>query len=246
MAQQDSRYNTGNQEDLSRIIADLRRRVENLESGARVGFTSIDSGALEVNSGVFTVGTNPQVVYFGPVADGIGGFPPGFVFRRANGALVFDLEGAGTAQYWALRDEQNNNLMSDDSLTGQGLARPYIPLVSGVHYNKTFSVTTTNASFEGMYIFRFSKQHPQYFVDPMVKCSDGTTAGEIQIYNNVTNEIAADPVVVPAGALQRVPIGPFPIAGNHMDDCEFELQARRTAGVGTIGIEIYGAYGRQS
>lgn len=239
------RYNTG-PESLSEIIASLSKRVAALESGNQVGFTSIDTGALNVTSGILRVG-NPTTpaVYFGPVSDGFN-TAQGFIFRRANGNTVFDLQGSLSAQFWVLLDDSGNNIISDDTVSEQGIARPYIPINYGVHYNKTIAVTTTSGTFEGMWLFRFKKQQPKVVIDPLFKCSDGTTAGEYQVVNNLTSEVIVDPTVISAGLVGRLPTADFAVSGFHMQDCELELQVRRTAGAGSIGVEIYNAYGRQT
>jgi hypothetical protein len=45
-----SRYNTPDQNRLDKIIASQERRIRNLESGNRIGFTSIDIGSLVDNT----------------------------------------------------------------------------------------------------------------------------------------------------------------------------------------------------
>jgi hypothetical protein len=45
------RYNTPDSSELLRIIADMNRRLKNLESGNRIGFTSVDAGSLIDNTG---------------------------------------------------------------------------------------------------------------------------------------------------------------------------------------------------
>jgi hypothetical protein len=45
------KYNTGKENDLTQQVADILRRLGNLESGNRIGLTSIDRGQLTVQSG---------------------------------------------------------------------------------------------------------------------------------------------------------------------------------------------------
>lgn len=239
-----ARYNTG-PDSLSKIIADLSKRIDNIEAGNRISYTSIDSGSMKVVGGNFSVG-DPYHVYFGNVTVGLE-TTAGWIFRRADLSQVFVLQGNGTAdQFWAMYDNLGNIIISDDGFTDQGLARPYIPLPVARHSNLTFDTTTASTTMTGLYTLRFYKQQPRVRVMMVVKSSDGSTPGEIQLYNVTRDEIIQGPDVVTAGTTTFMDFGPSAVTGNHMEDLTLEIQARRTAGAGTIGIIVMGAYGQQS
>lgn len=244
------RYNTGKDDILSEQVADLKRRVADLESGNRIGSTSIDRGTLRVNSGSFQVG-DPYQLYFGPVLQG-SDVTPGWIFSRADGTIVWTLSGsAADEQFWSFRDNDNNIIVSDDGFSDQGLARPYIPIVFAENSTFAFNVNTTSATFVGLWNARHKKQHPRVRVEALVKCSDGTTGGEIRLFNNTAGVQIGTTVTIGLGAFQIFVLGPaeinpVPTTAGHLVMQEIEVQVRRTAGAGNIGVKIYQAYGEQS
>jgi hypothetical protein len=239
----DGRYITEEQ-DLARIVADLRKRVAALESGNRVGSTSIDKGVLRVRSGSFEVGTLPQV-YFGQVAVD-GNMTPGWIFKRADGTDVFVLQGSSLSdQFWRFFDNQGNEIISDDGFSNQGLARPYISIPFAQHSTTIPVDTTTSATFTGLLSARYRKQHPRVSIDVLARSSDGSTVGEVRLIRVSTGEAIGYPALVTAGSYGIVNVV-GEVGGSHMDVMELELQARRTSGGGTIGVRVFGAYGVQS
>lgn len=245
------KYNTGDDDNLVQQLADLRRRVADLESGNRIGATSIDKGSLRVTSGQFTVGTVPQL-YFGPVVQGTA-TSTGWIFRRADATIVFALQGGSDDdQYWAFYDNFENVIISDDAYRNQGLARPYIPIVFAENSTFAFNVNTTSPTFVGLWNARYTKQHPRVRVECLTRPSDVTTAGELRLFNLTTGVQIGEIVTVPAGVFTTYILGPDDvnpragIAGAHMSTQEIEVQARVTAGAGNIGVKIYAAYGEQS
>lgn len=242
------RYLSG-EPTIAELVADLSKRVADLEAGNRIGYTSVDLGSLNIQGGQFQVGS---ILYLGPVTMG-SDTSDGWIFRRADGASVFVLGGASNMdQFWALYDNEQNIIVSDDGQTNRGLARPYINIPFGLHYNFTFPAATTSGSFGGMWIARFPKQHPRVQVDVLAKMSDGTTAGEIRLLNNTTGQVIAGPTAIAAGFLGVVQLGPVDLTlGStmnliHMGTIELEVQMRRTAGAGNVSSVIYSAYGLQS
>jgi hypothetical protein len=236
------RYNTGDELDLLRQIADLRKRVADLESGNRVGVTSIDKGALRVKSGSLEIGTMPQV-FFG-TGSFSGGVSQGWVFRRDTGASVFDLGGTPGDQFWALRDEQGNVLFGDDTASGQGIASPYIPIPFVPASSTVPADTTTSGSFATLQTSLYIKQHPKVIVEVLCRASDGTTSGEVQLIK-ATGEVLGL-FTVTLGAFAFTVFGPVAVPGAHLAQMELQIQGRRTAGAGTIGARVLGCWALQS
>lgn len=239
------RYNKG-PEPISRIVADMERRLRALEAGSRTGNTSIDRGTFTVRDGSLQVGPTPTV-YFGPVTDSWG-----WIFQKDDGTPVFNLQGSPGNQYWAFFDDQGHIIFSDDTLSGFGLAHPYLPVPCYPHYNGTGPnpyMTTTSGTFTGAWITRTLAQQPYIFFDMLCKVTnDSTTTGEIQLRDNNNSVIADGPTVLGTNFFARVTLGPYPLFGNanYLDAMEFEVQIRRTAGAGTISVLMLNAYQHQS
>lgn len=70
------------------------------------------------------------LVVIGPIVQGPD-TSRGFIFSFDNGdssSIAFSLAGAPGQQFWGLRDNSGNLVASNDSASGNGLARPYVPL----------------------------------------------------------------------------------------------------------------------
>lgn len=237
----------GDPTDLLAIIADLKKRVEFLEKGARAGATAIDSGSMRIINGSLTVGANDEL-FFGNTFYGTDE-ATGWVWKRSNQNPVFFLAGdAANDQYFALLDDSGNVIMADDGAANQGLALPYVPIGFTEHSNILPTNTTTSGTFTSLVTSHFYKQHPKITVFVLARSSDGTTTGELQLRNGTGGIAPMSGVVatVSAGFYGLVTLGPVPVDGSHLAEIEIEVQARRTAGAGTIGIRVFGAYGVQS
>lgn len=240
-----ARYNSGEEDDLIRQIADLKRRIDNLESVNRAGRTSVESGLFRVNQSDGT-----QVFEAGDLSQTLG-FPNtwGTVMRRTNGSLalvVFSMESGDG--FWAGHDKQGNVILSEDGSSGQGLATPWLAM-PGWTPNATLAVpteTTTSATFVGLQNVRVIKTHPKVHVEVVVRSSDGSTTGQVQLVRiDTANEIIGETISVTGSMYQRHIIT-GPVAGPNKENFELEVQGRRTAGAGTIGVRVIGSYFRQT
>jgi hypothetical protein len=237
------KYERENPNDLLQIIARMEKRIRVLETGMGIGATSVDTGELRIPNGRLIIGEDSNV-YFGPVVVG-GDTVTGWVFRRADGTIVFELVGNDENDtYFLMRDSSENIILAEDNLTNQGLARPYISVSFQEHHGKVAAISTTSATFEGTHWTRYTKQHPQLQVR-VLATSGAATTGEWQVWNNSTGTPIAGPFTIAAGfaGVQEL-VGP--VIGDHMSEHEIEIQARRTGGVNAIGIFFAGAYGIQS
>ena len=77
------------------------------------------------------------------------------------------------------------------------------------------------------------------------RASDLTTAGEIRVIDEDGTQIGTT-ITVPAGAFAYYNIGPVAVPGTFKESKSLNLQARVTAGAGTIGVRGIFAEGRQS
>lgn len=107
-------------------IALLRRELEELQRRTLYS-AAIGAGGLRIhNGGSITMesAAGVQVLYVGPDSNGV----QTLQLRRDNGSLVMGLYTNGTQQYWALYDRTGTAWVADDSVTGTGLARPWLSI----------------------------------------------------------------------------------------------------------------------
>lgn len=110
---------------LVRKAVNLDKRVQILENNPRAANTSVDTGHWKFNAS-----NGVTLVDFGDQGPGLG---RGFIFRRGEGGEVaFYLGGNQVSgrQFWRLVDNNLNDIITDDAQSGQGLARPYIPITA--------------------------------------------------------------------------------------------------------------------
>lgn len=242
MGQGRGRYNT-EQPNLAEMVADLTRRVQSLETGNRAGATSVDKGTFNVRSGSLAVG---DIALIGRIDFGYGE-TPGWIFRRADGTVAFTLGGQNDGdQFWALWDNQQNIVMSDDGASDAGLARPWLPIQWVESSAVLPTVNTSSGTFSALWTAKYIKQHPRVYVQVLTYCSDGTTAGEVRLAVAGGGAQIGATQVAPAGFYGLLTIGPESVDADHMGEVELEVQVRRTAGAGTVGVRVYGSYAVQS
>jgi hypothetical protein len=240
----DGRYNSGDP-SISTLLREYDRRLRRLESGQNSGNTSVDTGNFTIGNGSFRVGPVPTV-YFGPVSGSWG-----WIFQKDDGTQVFNLQGSPGNQYWAFFDDQGHTILSDDTVSGFGLAHPYLPVPCYPHYNGTGPnpyMTTTSGTFGGAWITRVKAQQPYIVFVVLCRCTnDGTTQGEVTLRDN-NNGVSITAVPLGVNFFARVTLGPYSLANNfsYLEEAEFEIQIRRTAGAGTISVLMLNAYQHQS
>lgn len=232
-------------------LADLKRRIKDLETAAPLRNASISDGGQLVIKGV----NGNTMVRLGRSDDPSLVAPDGHkqmvvqMFRdTGEGAFVIadPLPGVGGFhQFWALFDLQNNIVASDDATSGQGLARPSLP-VPFYDYTGAPPVTTTSATFATLQRSgKFIKHHPRLQAQLLV-ASGASTTGEVRLWDATHGVQIGATVSLAAGVFTFVDIGPAAVTGAHMEQVDIDVQARRITGAGTIGAQVFGAYGVQS
>ncbi|WP_320067861.1 hypothetical protein [Micromonospora sp. RTGN7] len=226
-------------------LADLEAEMRELRAARRLESAAIGAGGLTVRDGgtvaVDDTSSN-RMLWLGQVPFGDGTTKPGMVAFRAttndpNRTVAMSLfDGV-----FALWDRRGTIVVSTDEVSGSGLARPYIPVQVG-DWNAPTN-TTTSATFTDMALGYNVIQHPVLHVHLLVRASDATTAGQARV--TIDGTPAGPTTTITAGAYSDMLIGPFavtPTAGLRM----VAVQARRTAGTGTIGVRVLSIVGLES
>jgi len=227
---------TPQRSDLLTELRDLKRRVSELERGRTLSSTTISRGTLEVRNPA----TGTAIFSAGELGTG----KWGITAYRADGTRQFQSwdDAAGNG-YTALFDEAENILLSSDTVSGSGIARPYLdlPVVrwADVLTPPDFTISPTFAS-----LFRVHgrRQQPKIEVMAVVK-NDAGTVGEIQLVQGASVISDVTPIADGAYAYLRLT---GTATGAHMSDLQIDVQARRVSGAGNVRVLIVSATGRQS
>lgn len=245
-------YAPGSDQDL--LMAEIRalqRRLQALESAAPLRNASIsDGGRLEVKGRDGTA----QII-LGRTDDPTRNAPDGnpqmvFYVYRSTGEIALSMEDGAPAvdgfqQYLAIWDRSGAIIAGDDTTSGQGLARPYLP-IPFYPYLDPPAITTTASTFTTlMRSAAHAKQHPRIQVGVTVQTGSGTT-GEVRLWNRTSGVAIGSTLTIPANSWADYNIGPAALGGAHMDTIDLDIQARRTGGAGTIGVQVIGAFAVQS
>lgn len=192
----------------------------------------------------------------------------GLRFWREDGVAAFEMRktlDASSPQVWRLFDRNETPVVAENAF-GRGLAKPHLehPLQPVAATSGTaltcgpygIERTTTSATFETL--FAYDGRAQNYFLDLKFAavCSDGSTAGEIQVVDLNTGTarpgFALSPWLgeIPAGTTTTTIIDPTPAqvltmvpedgAGGYQ---RLGVQVRRTAGAGSITIAVAQATG---
>lgn len=246
-------YNSPEDSGLQRIITELQDRIERLErnsSGENITGGSVNYSGTELiisdtaGNIVFKVGLMPQGDY-------------GLEFKRAdspyNAIQIQKLLSPTDAQTLILYDRAGRALLRESVFALSGLDAP--AFYHGWRpADRSDAKTTVSATFETLFKGTGIHQNPAL---PMIfhcLCSDGTTSGEIQVIDTATgNPLAAffqSPWVgsIPTGTTTELLVTApnLLLPGTYMaDSYAIEVQARRTAGAGTVSVGIAQTMGGQ-
>ncbi|TFV83165.1 hypothetical protein [Blastococcus sp. CT_GayMR16] len=239
-------------------IADLQRRIENLETSLRAAFTTISGGkGLVVTAGSKMRVEHPNgstMVHSGlydynhgfDLPDG--SYQPMHLLYRADGTLalaMYDpLPGSGGfQQFLAMFDRAGNVTISDDTDSGQGLARPWLAGGFARARYVDMSVSTTSPAWETLWDASLDKQQPKLIVGYRATMDTAGTSGETQV---LVNDVPLGPVTAEGFTIATRFVGPGPVAGVHTSTLNVKVQGRRTSAGGGLRVEPLGWWGRQS
>lgn len=229
---------TNQQQDLGTVLRDVQQQLKELRRATLSG-AALSSGSIEVRSPT----TGAVLVRAGEIPYG-SSTVQGWAVYRTNGtiqALFWDSSGGDG--YWALFDEQQNILVSSDTVSGVGLAAPYL----GTHPTPYSRVTnppesTTSGTFGPLWRLHHRKQHPRLHVRLVIRTAADTT-GEIRLF--CAGVAISDTLAVPVATNGYFDVyGAVP--GAHMGIQNVDVEARRVAGTGSVQVEVVICQGVQS
>ena len=218
-------------------------------------FNVNDLGSIYVNNGGSVFLRTPDDVAVVQasridIPDGSGRTQQVFVLRRDDGSQALVLADLGTVlghdhqQALVANDHDGNVIFAEDAVSGQGLARPLVPL--GDWVSNSYPTDTTNSgSFQTLQTLTGFKQMPKITMQMLVRIDDGSTTGEIRVIDQDSNVIGSVQSIS-AGAYVYLTIGPVDMPGTHCQSVGLSIQGRVTAGTGSIGARGTAAWGTGS
>jgi hypothetical protein len=227
--------------ELKRQVAELNKKV-GLSSAviSRGGLTIINEGELvmvdENGTVIFKVGQ----VNFGA------GTSYGMRLNFDNGNPAVLLGGTPGDQAWALYDENNNYLVTNDAASGHGLARPYIPLrivpsSEAQVYGSSFYPSHTSGSFTRLWYGFNPVFHPRVQIGVATATVGGGTARWRLLINgtDVTGEVTSSgsrTVAVPGWGTSVLPA----------QTVEFTVEGRTADGASNVLLNVDRFFALQS
>ncbi|MEU4595471.1 hypothetical protein, partial [Micromonospora aurantiaca (nom. illeg.)] len=169
--------------------------------------------------------TKPGLVAFRTTADG--------------GTAAMSLFGG----IFAVWDRQGNIVMSTDEASGQGIARPWLPVTwAGSDYAQWPG--TTSAAFDSLVETLLPRQQPRLFARIRHTTDVSGTTGELRLMCNGTQLGATVNV---AFLISTTEIGPLTLpAGGFGEVLSLTVDGRRTAGTGTVRAMVTASWTQQS
>lgn len=170
---------------------------------------------------------------------GDGSYQPMLLLYRADGTLAFsmydpDPTSAGYQQFLAVWDRGGNIIVSDDTNSGQGMARPYLSGGFEPARYADFAFSTTSATFETVAHQYVSKQQPRMRVRVQASMDTSATTGEIRV---LVDGVQLGSTSTESFAISTRDFGPAPIAGTHEQLVHVEIQGRITSASGSLKIQ---------
>lgn len=227
------------EDELAERLRTIERRLDAIDAARNAGNTTIDQpGVLRVRTD-----DGDTVFVVGQVADGT------MVMRclRDDGTQAVGTSGAlGGPQYVAMWDRGGNIIVADDTVSGEGLAWPNIPAQFVSNNTLSYNAITSAAFAGGEVATCYSiRQQPRLRVVVIVQTSDGSTAGEVQLWDATNSAQLGSVQVVPAGAYAIYVLGPVNVEANCGLHAAMNIQvrARRTAGAGSLRCAVAEARG---
>lgn len=232
------------QDWLVRRVTDLERQVRELLAGRRLEAASIGAGGLTVKGGEVIVEApdGSDIVRLGRVPFSGGGTKPGLVVYRSAA------EGSSVAMslfdgIWAVWDREGHIVLSTDEVSGQGIARPWLPVTwAGSDYTQWPG--TTSGTFDTLVETAIPRQQPRLFARLRHTTDVSGTTGELRL---MCNGVQLGPTVAVGFTVSTTDIGPVDLpTGTFSESLGMSVDGRRTAGTGTVRAMVTASWTQQS
>lgn len=230
--------------------ATVQKKIDDsISKFARSGFlrnASISDGGLTIKGGFLRLldkVLGVELFYVGPVTPNKADGTPqqGWVVRRADGTTVlalfdaFPTDAGGQLQQalnWLDRSEVV--AVADDTNSGQGLARPYVPIpLTRSRY--TDMVAVTDATFVDVFDSApFYKVNARALATIRCTTDDSATMGEVRV---LVDQVQVGDTVSVGFAVAINTVGAFVVPGDAYSLHQVKVQARRTAGTGAVRLD---------
>jgi hypothetical protein len=168
-----------------------------------------------------------------------GSYQPMLLLYRADGSLALSMYDpdptvTGYQQFLAVWDRGGSVVLSDDTNSGQGMARPYLSGGFEPARFTDFAYSTTSATFETVAHQYVTKQQPRLQVRVQASMDTAATTGEVRVLVDGTQ---LGSTTSEAFAISTRDFGPTAITGVHMQAVHVEIQGRVTSGSGALKIQ---------
>lgn len=228
--------------DLVTYVRELERRISILEKTGRV----VSSGSNNAGAIAFygQDGTTPLF----QIGDQVLG-DRGVTINHDDGskAIVVRRQFMGdtfqTLQFW----DRGGHIIGGENYLADGIRTPFIPITL-LPVTSPMEASTASASFVALFTAEFLRMNATCRLLFLARCSDGTTSGEVQIFNGDTGlaltaffGAPVNPVAIPLGTTVNTEFDTNSVGDHFLPNpfeaiTRLEIRARTTAGVGTLTI----------
>lgn len=250
--------------DFARRLAETNRDVAAARTARRAENTAISAKGISLVGGDITVDERGAILIRGGTliltdADDTTGIAflgtnaAGlriWAFSFRDGRTAFRLSGVADNSVWTLQDNNERILMSNDGVSGTGLARPYLqyPLVAGpdAELSGTSAWPSTTATSPGTTVLGIATPiwHPKIRIGAGTTTSGGTGHWRLRLAHGDINE-----VLVADATGNQVHTVDVPSWGEEIlpgDECALTIEAWVTGGGSRVWVQYNRCYGRQS
>lgn len=229
--------------DLGKLLREMQAEIAALRTANTLAYSTLSAGgSVIVDGGVLTV------LYNGTPLCKVGtdGTVVGLRTFRPNGQQMLSSLGQGFQgfTYTAVYDGNGDVVLADNPV-GAGLLRPRLSVGSWVDNTAlgTPAQPTTSSTFVTLQTLFGYQQNPYVRVDAIVSSSAADTTGEVIVTDPSGTQIGST-LTVAANTVAVVTLGPVALPSFSLGSAGYySLQARRTAGTGTVGVRGLGMWG---